>query len=149
MPVAEIHRSTETMSPSDTDCAAEARIGEFKRVIAPKLSSVQRHRNGAPHRKRKAGMAENEVTLLLAALAYELVHAIRCLIEESTGEGMSLDRVAERVLKVPRWWSAMPGPSTSASQPRSPHSGRRWPTPCLASSPTRRWPTELSGLARP
>ena len=79
---------------------AEAHIGEFKRVIAPLLSSVQRHRQGAPHRKRKVGMAENEVTLMLAAIAYELVHAIRCLLEGATGEGMSLDRVRERVLKV-------------------------------------------------
>lgn len=79
---------------------AEAHIGEFKRVIAPLLSSVQRHRNGAPQRKRKVGMAENEVTLLLSAFAYQLVHALRCLIEQATGEGMSLDRVRERVLKV-------------------------------------------------
>ncbi len=79
---------------------AEAHIGEFKRVIAPKLSSVQRHRNGEPPKKRKEGMAENEVTLLLAAIAYEMVHAIRCLLEEATGEGMSLERVRERVLKV-------------------------------------------------
>jgi len=79
---------------------AEAHIGEFKRVIAPLLSSVQRHREGAPHRKRKVGMAENEVTLLLAAIAYELVHAVRCLLEHATGEGFSLDRVRERVLKV-------------------------------------------------
>lgn len=79
---------------------AEAHIGEFKRVIAPKLSSVQRHRKGEPHKKRKVGMAENEVTLLLAAVAYELVHSIRCLLETETGDGMSLDRVRERVLKV-------------------------------------------------
>ena len=79
---------------------AEAHIGEFKRVIAPLLSSVQRHRLGAPHRKRKVGMAENEVTLLLAAIAYELVHALRCLLEVATGDGISLDRVRERVLKV-------------------------------------------------
>lgn len=79
---------------------AEAHIGEFKRVIAPLLSSVQRHRNGAPHRKRKVGMAENEVTLLLAAFAYQLVHALRCLLEEAAGDGLSLDRVRERVLKV-------------------------------------------------
>jgi len=79
---------------------AEAHIGEFKRVLAPKLSSVQRLRRGAPHRKRKVGMAENEVVLLLAALAYELVHALRCLVETETGDGLSLDRVRERILKV-------------------------------------------------
>lgn len=79
---------------------AETRIGELTRVIAPKLSSAQRHRNGAPHRKRKVGMAENEVTLLLAAIAYQLVHTLRCLLEGATGQGFSLDRVRERVLKV-------------------------------------------------
>ncbi len=45
-------------------------------------------------------MAENEVTLLLAAIACQRVHAVRCLVEEGTGKGMSLDRVRERVLKV-------------------------------------------------
>ncbi len=79
---------------------AETHIGEYKRVIAPLLSSVQRHRNGAPHRKRRVGMAENEVTLLLAAFAYQLVHALRCVLEDATGDGLSLDRVRERVLKV-------------------------------------------------
>lgn len=79
---------------------AETRIGELTRVIAPKLSCAQRHRNGAPHRKRKVGMAENEVTLLLAAIAYQLVHTLRCLLEGATGEGFSLDRLRERVLKV-------------------------------------------------
>ena len=44
--------------------------------------------------------SKNEVTLLLAAIAYELVHTIRCLAEEGTGEGMSLDRVRAHVLKV-------------------------------------------------
>ena len=79
---------------------AEAHIGEFKRVIAPRLSSVPRPRQGAPPRKRRVGMAENEVTLLLAAFAYQLVHALRSLLEEATGEGISLERVRERVLKV-------------------------------------------------
>ncbi len=79
---------------------AETHIGELKRVIAPLLSSVQRHRNGSPQHKRKVGMAENEVTLLLAAIAYQLVHALRSLVEQATGEGISLDRVRERILKV-------------------------------------------------
>ena len=79
----------------------EVHIGELVRVMAPSLSSVQRSRQGAPNRKRKIGMAENEVSLLLAALAYELVHALRCIAEIATGHGMSLDRVRERLLKVP------------------------------------------------
>ena len=78
---------------------AEAHIGEFIGVVAPTMSSVQRIRQGAPHRKRKVGMAENEVCLLLAAIAYELMHAVRCILARVTDEGWSLRRVRERFLK--------------------------------------------------
>ena len=78
---------------------AEHHIGEYIGVVAPTLSSVQRIRQGAPHRKRKVGMAENEVSLLLAAIAYELMHAVRCILAQVTDEGWSLRRVRERVLK--------------------------------------------------
>jgi hypothetical protein len=80
--------------------AAEGHIGEYVGVVRPSLSSVQRHRQGAPQRKRRVGMAENEVSLLLSALAYELMHAVRCALEAATGEGVSLRRLRERVLKV-------------------------------------------------
>jgi hypothetical protein len=43
----------------------------------------------------------NEVKLLLNALAYNLVHALRVLMETITGEGWGLKRVVERLLKVP------------------------------------------------
>ncbi len=79
---------------------AEKYIGEYVGVLWPSLSSVQRHREGAPQRKRRVGMAENEVSLLLNAFAYELMHAVRALLEGVTETGFSLLRVRERVLKV-------------------------------------------------
>ncbi len=45
--------------------------------------------------------AHNEVRLLLNAMAYNLVHATRVLMEKASGEGWGLGRVRERVLKVP------------------------------------------------
>ena len=44
--------------------------------------------------------ANNEVRLLLNALAYILAHAARVLLEQATGEGWGLRRVRERVLMV-------------------------------------------------
>jgi hypothetical protein len=79
---------------------AEGYIGDFVGTIAPTLSSVQRCRLGAPPRKRRVAMAENGVSLLLAAIAYELMHMVRCLLEVGTGEGFSLRRVRERLLKA-------------------------------------------------
>jgi hypothetical protein len=45
-------------------------------------------------------LAENGVALLLAGIAYELMHMVRCLAEVGTGEGFSLRRVRERLLKA-------------------------------------------------
>ena len=42
----------------------------------------------------------NEALLLLNALAYNLAHAARVLMERATGEGWSLQRFRERVLRV-------------------------------------------------
>jgi hypothetical protein len=44
--------------------------------------------------------AHNEVILLLNALAYNIAHAGRVLMEIATGEGWSLRRFRERVLRV-------------------------------------------------
>ena len=44
-------------------------------------------------------MAENEVCLLLAAMAYELMHAVRCILALVADEGWSLRRIRERFLK--------------------------------------------------
>ena len=65
---------------------AEAHIGEFVRETRPSLSST--------------GLAHNQVNTLLAALAYQLLHHIRQRLVDVTGEGLSLRRLRERVLKV-------------------------------------------------
>lgn len=66
----------------------ETRLGELKREVLPLLSS--------PH------LAENEATLLLAALAYQLAHALRLLATraERRGAWYSLSAFRERFLKV-------------------------------------------------
>jgi len=85
---------------------AEAHMGELMDVLAPALSSAprpKRHYRGKPPVERTVSVdsfAHNQVRLLLNALAYNLVHATRALLEDSTGEGWSLMRVRQRVLKV-------------------------------------------------
>lgn len=86
---------------------AEAHLGELMSGLDPCLSSTRRpksHYRGEEPKRRYAStdpFAANEVRLLLNALAYALVHAVRTLMEKVTGEGWSLRRVMERVLKVP------------------------------------------------
>jgi hypothetical protein len=85
---------------------AEAHLGELMDVLAPALSSAprpKRHYRGQLPVERTTSVdsfAHNQVRLLLNALAYNLVHATRALLEDSTGEGWSLLRVRQRVLKV-------------------------------------------------
>lgn len=85
---------------------AEGHLGELMDVLDPALSSTprpKRHYRGAPpHTRVAAGdaFAQNEVLLLLNALAYNVVHAARVLLATATGEGWSLRRVQERVLRV-------------------------------------------------
>lgn len=85
---------------------AEAHMGELMDVLAPALSSAprpKRHYRGQPPAERTVSVnsfAHNQVRLLLNALAYNLVHTTRALLEDSTGEGWSLLRVRQRVLKV-------------------------------------------------
>lgn len=86
---------------------AEAHMGELMDVLAPALSSAprpKRHYRGQVPVERTVSVdsfAHNQVRLLLNALAYTLVNATRALLEDSTGEGWSLSRVRQRVLKVP------------------------------------------------
>lgn len=86
---------------------AEGHFGELMDVLAPALSSAKRpksnYRGRAPVQRSVSidAFANNEVRLLLSALAYNLVHAARVLMEQATGEGWGLRRVRERVLKVP------------------------------------------------
>jgi hypothetical protein len=85
---------------------AEGHMGELMSVLNPALSSSPRpksHYGGQPPEKRFPSgdsFAQNEVLLLLNVLAYELVHATRVLLEYATGEGWSMKRVRERVLRV-------------------------------------------------
>ena len=85
---------------------AEMRQGEFKDVLDPALSCTQRpksHVGGrTPKRRTPSGdpMKRNEATLLLHALAYNLMNAGRTLMSRATGEGVSLRRFREQVLKV-------------------------------------------------
>jgi hypothetical protein len=85
---------------------AEAHMGELMDVLAPALSSAprpKRHYRGQPPVERTVSIdsfAHNQVRLLLNALAYNLVNATRALLTDSTGEGWSLLRVRQRVLKV-------------------------------------------------
>lgn len=65
---------------------AENHIGELVNVIGPRL----------PH----ASLAQNDAALVLGCLAYNTVHTVRTGLATATGEGWSLQRVRERVLKV-------------------------------------------------
>ena len=87
---------------------AEGHMGELLDVLAPALSSVRRpkshyrgRRLGAEARAQEAGVrAQNETLFLLNVLAYEVLHAARCLMEQTTATGWSLRRLRERVLRV-------------------------------------------------
>jgi hypothetical protein len=85
--------------------SAESYMGELKSVLEPALSSSprpKRHYRGCVPSQRFApcdAFAHNEVLLLLNMLAYNICHAIRVLMEKATGQGWSLRRLLERVLK--------------------------------------------------
>lgn len=85
---------------------AEGHFGQWMSTLSPMLSSANRSKatyRGQVPEKRTAprdAMACNEVLLLLSALAYGLVHGLRCLLQAATGRGWSLQRVRERALKV-------------------------------------------------
>jgi len=90
--------------------SAEGYIGEFCDVLSPRLSSSTRgqysHRPftnfiGPIRAEDWPDFAANEVTLLLHALAYNAMHALRVLMPlQSTDEAWSLRRLRERVLCV-------------------------------------------------
>lgn len=85
---------------------AEGYYGELKSVLEPALSSSPRqkshYRGQVPEKRTPPGdaFAQNEVILLLNALAYNVAHAARVLMEAASGEGWSLMRLRERVLRV-------------------------------------------------
>jgi len=85
---------------------AEGHQGEWKDVFDPALSSSPRpkstYRGEEPERHYPSvdSFAVNEARLLLDALAYNILHVGRVLIAEATGEGWSLRRFQERLIRV-------------------------------------------------
>jgi Transposase DDE domain group 1 len=81
---------------------AEGHFGELVNVLAPALSSVPRpkrhYRNRPPTKRTLSGdsFAINEVVLLLNALAYNVAHVARRLLQP----GWSLRRFRERILRT-------------------------------------------------
>ena len=74
---------------------AETYIGEFVREMVPSMRAVPRGKHPGA-----VTIRDNNVALLLGALAYELVHHLRRGIEKKLDEGWSIARVRERILKV-------------------------------------------------
>jgi len=85
---------------------AEGHMGELMSVLKPALSSSPRpkthYRGEVPETRFPSGdsFEQNEVLLMLNVLAYQVVHAARVMLETATGEGWSMQRVRERVLRV-------------------------------------------------
>jgi hypothetical protein len=85
---------------------AEGHMGELMDVLRPALSSsprAKRHYRGKKIERSGRtidAFAHNEVILLLNALAYNIAHAGRVMMETATHEGWSLRRFRERVLRV-------------------------------------------------
>lgn len=85
---------------------AEGHMGELKDVLAPALSSTNRaksHLGGRKLRSKAAAVdafACNEVRLLIACLAYQVMHVARRAMATATGTGWSLRRLRERVLRA-------------------------------------------------
>lgn len=85
---------------------AEGHFGELSSVLDPALSSTPRpkkHYRGTVPNKRFPSADSffiNEALLLLNALAYNVAHAARVMMEVATGEGWSLRRFRERVLRT-------------------------------------------------
>lgn len=76
-------------------------IGEFKDVLTPTLSCAARQRKtGSGNSKFRDDLACNEALLLLYASAYNLLNTARRLMEKATGDGWSLRRFREQILKT-------------------------------------------------
>jgi hypothetical protein len=85
---------------------AEGHMGELKDVLAPALSSANRAKSHWRGRTLKSktpavdAFACNEVRLLIACLAYQVMHIARRAMAKATGTGWSLRRLRERVLRA-------------------------------------------------
>jgi hypothetical protein len=84
---------------------AEGHMGELMDVLDPALSSTNRPKSHVRGRKPKTAadavnaFACNEVRLLIAMLAYEVMHVARRAMVRATGTACSLRRLRERVLR--------------------------------------------------
>lgn len=83
---------------------AEAHMGELMDVLNPALSASPRPWHEVdtyPPALTEAGVYRNNETLfLLHLLAYQVLHAGRAIMERATGQGWSLRRFRERLLRV-------------------------------------------------
>ena len=85
---------------------AEGHMGEWKDVLAPALSQNNRAkshlRSKAPKSRTLAidAFARNELRLLIACLAYQVMHIARRAMEQAAGTGWSPRRLRERVLRA-------------------------------------------------
>lgn len=84
---------------------AEGHMGELMDVLSPALSSTNRpkaHLRGKKPKTATPGVdafACNEVRLLIAMLAYQVMHVGRRAMARATGSAWSLRRLRERVLR--------------------------------------------------
>jgi hypothetical protein len=74
---------------------AEGYMGELMNVLAPALSSSPRSATNPCD-----SFEINETTLLLNALAYNMMDVLRRMLERRTREGWSVKRLRERALRV-------------------------------------------------
>ena len=85
---------------------AEGHMGELMDVLAPALSSTNRPKTHLRGKKPKTeapavdAFACNEVRLLIAMLAYQVMHVARRAMARATGSAWSLRRLRERVLRA-------------------------------------------------
>ncbi len=84
---------------------AEAHMGELVNEVRPALSSSPRPKRRYRGRKVEAGesvdaFACNDVRLLISMMAYQIVHALRTLMEKAAGVGWSLKRLLDRALRT-------------------------------------------------
>ena len=84
---------------------AEGHMGELMDVLDPALSSTNRAKSHVRGKKPKTtepsvdAFACNEVRLLIAMLAYQVMHVARRAMARATGSAWSLRRLRERVLR--------------------------------------------------
>jgi hypothetical protein len=85
---------------------AEGHMGELMDVLSPALSSTNRPKTHLRGKKPKSvtpaidAFACNEVRLLIAVLAYQIMHVARRAMARATGAAWSLRRLRERVLRA-------------------------------------------------